>query len=141
MDEIQRRVDAFLRSYGVAFEHLDGAQVAAHFAFPLHVVSDDGELKINTVPSLAEWLPQVERLTGAYRRIGVRSAHPEETSIQAVSPRLVQVRVRWRLLDGAGAEVYEFSAGYALAEVQGELRIVALAHDELPRLRARLARV
>ncbi len=140
MDEIERRVDVFLHSYRTAFEDLDATQVAAHFAFPLHVASDTGEVTFSTVASSADWLSQVERLVDAYRRIGVRSAHPEETGIQAVSPRLVQVRVRWRLRDGAGAEVYEFSTGYTLADVRGGLRIAALAHDELPRLRARLAR-
>lgn len=138
MDEIERRFDAFLRSYRTAFEQLDVDQIAAHFSFPLHVASDAGKIAVEAVPTLADWLPQVERLVGAYRTIGVRSAHPQEASIQAVSPRLLQVRVRWHLRDGAGAELYEFTTGYTLAEIQGDLRIVALAHDELPRLRARL---
>ena len=140
MVESEHRVHTFLRSYRTAFEHLDVPHIAAHYAFPLHVTSEAREITVSVVASLAEWLPQVERLVDAYRRIGVRSAHPEETSIQALSPRLVQARVRWRLLDGAHAEVYAFSTGYTLAEVQGEFRIVALAHDELPQLRARLAR-
>jgi len=139
MDEMERRVEVFLRSYRTAFEHLDLAQIAAHFAFPLQVATDAGEIAVSVVPTVADWLPQVERLAGAYRTIGMRSAHPEETIMEVVSPRLLQVRVRWRLLDGAGAALYEFNAGYTLAEVQGGLRIVALAHDELPRLRARLA--
>src|SRR4051794_16824501 len=109
MVKIERRVHVFLHSYRTAFEHLDAPQIAAHYAFPLHVVSDAGEITISAVANVADWLPQVERLVGAYRRIGVRSAHPEETRIQALSPRLVQVRVRWRLLDGVEAEVYAFS--------------------------------
>jgi len=140
MDEIERRVDVFLRSYRTAFEHLDVAQIAAHFSFPLHVASDAREVAVGAVMALADWVPQVERLAGAYRTIGVRTAHPAETTIQAISPRLLQVRVRWRLLDAAAAVLYEFTTGYTLAEVQGDLRIVALAHDELPRLRRRLAR-
>ena len=141
MDTIEQRVEAFLRSYRTAFEQLDSAQIAAHFAFPLHLASDSGEITLTVVPSLGDWLPQLERLVGAYRTIGLRSAQPEEARIQVVSPRLLQVQVRWRLLGGRGAELYTFTTGYTLAEEQEGLRIVALAHDELPLLRGRLASV
>jgi hypothetical protein len=140
LHEAERRVDVFLRSYRTAFEHLAVPQIAAHFAFPLHLTSDAGEVTLSTVPAPAAWLPQLERLVGAYRTVGVRSARPLETSALALSPRLVQARVRWQLFDAAGASLYEFVAGYTLAELEGDLRIVALAHDEAPRLRACLAR-
>src|SRR5262249_5640431 len=91
MHEIERRVDRFLRSYRTAFSRLEAAQIAAHFAFPLLVASDAGELALTAVPTLADWLPQVERLAAAYGTIGMRSARQEETSVQPVSPRLLQV--------------------------------------------------
>ncbi len=140
MYEAEQRVNAFLRSYRTAFEHFDVPQVAAHFAFPLHVASEAGDITLGTIPELAAWLPQLERLIGAYQTIGVRSACPLEMTTLAVSPRLLQARVRWQLCDAGGAALYEFVASYTFAELGGDLRIVALAHDEGPHLRECLAR-
>lgn len=133
MNEIEQQVDGFLRSYRTAFEHLDVTGIGAHFAFPLHIAGDGEEVALKAIPSVTEWQPQLERLVDSYRTIGVRSAAVEQTSIHALSPRLIQVQVRWRLLDVAGAELYAFTTSYTLAQVHGDLRIVALAHDELPR--------
>ena len=136
MPDAEARVDSFLRSYRMAFEHLDPANIAGHFVYPAHVTSDAEEISLTPVSTNAQWLPQLESLVAQYRAIGFRSARIMETNTIELSPRLLQTNVRWELLDDAGAPLYAFDVSYTLVEVQRELRIAALAHNELPRLRA-----
>jgi hypothetical protein len=137
--ESETRVNAFLSSYRKAFEQLDAPRIAGHFAYPAHVTSDAEEISLTPVATGEQWLPQLERLIALYRTIGFRSARVVETNIIELSPRLLQAAVRWELLDSAGSPLYAFDASYTLVEAEGDLRIAALAHNELPPLRACLA--
>jgi hypothetical protein len=49
--------------------------------------------------------------------------------------------VAWRLDDGAGHPLYEFTALYTLARHEHSFRIAAIAHDEIPQYRRCLARL
>nr|MBA3264884.1 hypothetical protein [Nocardioidaceae bacterium] len=80
-----------------------------------------------------------EQLLGVYARIGVKSAHVLERVVAELSPRLYQATLRWALHDAAENLLYDFDASYTLVNVDGALAITALAHNELPRLRACLA--
>jgi hypothetical protein len=126
----------FLDAYQRAFEALDAPAIADLFLYPSHVTSDAGEVEVRAIPSREEWLPQVERLVGAYRAVGVRSAEARAVDSVTLTPLLTQVRVRWGLVDEVGDTIYEFDAAYTLAGIAGDFRIAALAHNELPRLRA-----
>jgi hypothetical protein len=140
VQESDIRVNAFLSSYRKAFEQLDAPRIAGHFAYPAHVTSDAGEISLTPLATDEQWLPQLERLVALYRTIGFRSARVVETNTIEFSPQLLQTTVRWELLDDAGSPLYAFDASYTLVELQGELRIAALVHNELPHLRACLAR-
>ena len=48
------------------------------------------------------------------------------------------VRVHWALEREDGGPVYEFTALYTLARRDDRLSIIAIAHDELPKLQAAL---
>lgn len=133
-------VDEFFASYRAAFERSDAAAVARHFGYPAHITSDDDDVALASIATEEEWIPQVQRLLGTYARLGVRSAHVVKRAVVDLSPQLHQVLLRWALHDAADEVLYEFDASYTLASVDGDVRITALAHNELPRLRACLTR-
>jgi hypothetical protein len=132
-----RDVQMFFDSYRAAFERREAAAIAEHFRFPLHVTGDAGEVTAVSVPSLEAWIPQLERLLGAYTQLDVRTARMAETHTRRLSPRLAQTAVHWALENSAGKVVYEFDASYTLAASGGALKITAITHNE--QLRAREA--
>ena len=134
-------VERFIDDYRRAFERFDVARVAGYFAFPLHVTGDAAEVTVVSIPSLEAWLPQIERIVGAYRMLGVASADARDVRVVTVTSRISQVTVNWVLLDGEGGVVYDFHASYTLADLGAGLRITAIAHDESPRMMEALARL
>ena len=48
--------------------------------------------------------------------------------------------VHWSLRTAEDAEVYAFTASYTLADGAEGTRVVAIAHDETPKLQAAVAR-
>jgi hypothetical protein len=53
-----------------------------------------------------------------------------------LSSRLAQVTVRWALANGKDRSIYDSEASYSLADHGNGMRIAAIAHNEMPRLRA-----
>jgi len=100
------------------------------------VAPGPAEVAVTSLPSRDTWAPQLERLVGAYRMIGARSAQVLQLQSIELSERLTQATVRWRLLDGAGRTLYDFDAAYTLADLGRRTRITAIAHNETARLRA-----
>ena len=131
----------FLDAYRSAFEHRDIDAIVDLFAFPCHVTGDGDPASLEIATNREEWKPVIQRIFDAYERIGVDTATIENVSTDNVSPRLAVVRVAWHLKNADGATLYEFTSVYTLAEVEGRRRVSAVAHDELPKLRACLKRV
>jgi hypothetical protein len=73
--------------------------------------------------------------------MGFSSANILDLSVIELSPRLFLAAVHWDLRDRAKASLYDFTAVYTLVEIIQSLKITAIAHNELPRLRAYLNRV
>jgi len=134
------RPELFLDEYREAFERFDVAAIAACFAFPLHVTGDAIDVTIVSVPTLEAWLPQLERIVGAYRMLRVASADARDLRVVSVTSRIAQATSNWHLLDVQGEVIYDFHASYTLADIGAGLRITAIAHDEGPRLLAAVAR-
>jgi hypothetical protein len=67
-------VTAFIDGYRRTFETFDVDAICGAFAFPVQVVGDAGAVAVVVVPSLDEWAPQIERIVGAYRLLGVASS-------------------------------------------------------------------
>jgi hypothetical protein len=137
--ETAPNVSSFFESYRSAFERLDAPGIAEHFAFPLYITSDAEEIRPISVTSKQDWIANVERLVEMYRRIGFASARVLDLTTIELSPRLVQAILQWGLYDGEQRTLYEFQAGYTIAEINGDLRITAIAHDEVTRYRQRQA--
>lgn len=133
-------VEAFIDRYRATFESFDVEAIAACFAFPCQVTSDGDAVTVIAVPAVEAWRPGIERVVGAYRLLGVRSATMAELRVVDVTPHVAHAVVRWALTDGAGATVYEFDASYTLADLGDGLRITGIVHNETPRLLAAVAR-
>ncbi len=133
-------VHDFLDAYRAAFGAFDVPSIANLFSYPSQVTSDARQMVVTPVLTREAWVPQIERLVEAYRRIGVRSAEVLELTSIELTPRLVQAAVRWRLIDADGGRLYDFDAAYTLADLGEGMRITAIAHNETPRLRALIER-
>jgi hypothetical protein len=142
--ETASSVTGFFDSYRAAFERLDAGAIADHFAYPAHITSDSGEIYeigLMSVVERGDWIGWIEHLLGMYRAVGFSSARVGKLATTALSPRLVQATVQWALHDAAGRPLYDFEATYSLAKINGAFRIAAIAHNEIPRYRACLAKV
>ena len=128
----------FLEKYRTAFTQADLSALVDCFDFPLQVVSvADGEAA-TSVAYVEEWPGVLERLLGAYKRLGVTDCVPLAVEITEPMDAVAMMRVHWALERTDREPVYDFTAVYTIALAAGRLRIVALAHDELPKMRAAL---
>jgi hypothetical protein len=132
--------EAFIDDYRRTFESFDADAIAGHFAFPCQVATQGETVGVVSVPDVEAWRPQIERIVGAYRLLGVRSANVESLTVLEVTPGIAHARVRWGLQQAGGSPVYAFTASYLIVDVANGPRIVAIAHDETPMLMAAVAR-
>ncbi|HEU6451292.1 MAG TPA: hypothetical protein VFT57_07710 [Gemmatimonadaceae bacterium] len=134
-DELLAILDAFFASYRSAFERGDAAAIAGHFGDTVHVATDTGSGVHLQCVDHAAWRNVIEQLVMRYRALDVGRTDVRALTATAISPRLAQARVGWRLYDGTGELLYEFTALYTLTYEERTCRIVALAHDEVARSR------
>ena len=139
--KITADVRAFFTSYCTAFIRQDAPAIAKHFADLVHVASDAGDDVNVQVATAAEWRKTIDRLLDMYRAIDVGSVEATGLATDALSPRLVQARLRWALSNRAARPLYEFDAMYTLARHTEKFRIIAIAHNEIPEYRKCLARI
>lgn len=130
---------AFIDRYRRTFETFDVDAITGCYAFPVLVVSQADDVTTTSVPAADGWRPQVERIVAAYRLLGVSGATVASLEIAAVAPGIAHATVTWSLHRASGEPVYDFTASYTLADLTEGTRIVAIAHDEAPKLRAAVA--
>jgi hypothetical protein len=131
---------AFIETYKTTFETFRAPDIVEHFAFPLHLTADIGDgVTLSVAPSKEQWTQQLEGLLAGYRKLGVSRSSVRSLDVTEVSPSVAQARVHWALRTAEDRPIYEFHSSYTLARFGDALRVVAIAHDELPRLRAALA--
>ena len=130
------KVEGFVEAYRAAFEAFDVVAIADLFSYPFQITSDDGHIAVVTVPSRKAWVPQIERLVGAYRAIRVHSVEALDLQVIELTSRLAQAAVHWGLAGKAGGRIYAFDASYTLVDLGEGMRITAIAHNETARLRA-----
>ena len=139
--KITADVRAFFTSYCTAFIRQDASAIAKLFAYPVHVTSDEGRNVSVQIATADEWRTTIDRLLEMYRAIDVGSVEAIGLATDALSPLLVQARLRWALYDKAKQPLYEFDAMYTLARHTETFRITAIAHNEIPQYRNCLARI
>jgi len=125
-----------MNKYRSAFSRADLQALMDCFSFPLQVISADRAGASVSVAGAENWPDVLQRLLDAYERLGVVDAAPLELTIDEPMTSVAVVQAHWGLQREDGDSVYDFSAVYTLARVDGQLRIVAIAHDELPALQA-----
>lgn len=138
--KITADVRAFFTLYCTAFIRQDAPAIIKHYANLVHVSTDDGRDVSVTLSTIDEWRTTVDQMLEMYRAINVGSIEATGLGVDALSPRLVQTRLRWALKDKAAQPLYEFDAMYTLARHTEKFRITAIAHNEIPEYRKCLAR-
>lgn len=132
--------EAFIDTYRRTFESFEVAAITALYAFPVQLVGEAGGVSVVVVAAAEAWAAQVERIVGAYRLLGVSGATVRRLDVAEVTPGIAHATVTWSLRTSAGDPVYDFTASYTPADLAEGTRIVALAHDESPKLAAAVAR-
>lgn len=128
----------FIEQYRAAFVQAELSALVDCFNFPLQVVSvADGEAHASVV-HVEEWRGVLERLLGAYERLGVADCVPVDVETIEAMEAVAIMRVHWALQRKNSEPVYDFTAVNTLALATGRLRIVGLVHDELPKMKAAL---
>ena len=139
--KITADVRAFFTSYCTAFIRQDAPAIVKLFAEEVHVASDSGsDVRVHVVGPV-EWRGAIDRILAKYRAIDVGSIEATALATDALSPRLVQARIRWALSDKAARPLYEFDAMYTLARHTDIFRITGIAHNEIPEYRRCLAKL
>jgi hypothetical protein len=133
-------VKAFFEAYCAAFEALDVEAIADCVAYPSHIVSDGDDVTMIAMSNRQDCLTAMNRVVVLHRQLGAPSGRIHDLSILTLSPRLVQASLRMDVLDGGSRLLYDFQASYSLARFADAWRIVAIAHNQIPRLLRCIAR-
>jgi hypothetical protein len=134
-------IESFIERYRTVFETFSAPAILEQYAFPLQVSGDRGaDVTLAVFATKEEWARQIEGLLANYRKLGVQGSQVRSLQPLEVSPALRLARVHWALLGDGDRLIYEFHAAYTLANVGDGFRVAAIAHDEIPRLRAALGK-
>jgi hypothetical protein len=133
-NELAADVKAFFQTYCAAFETLDVEAIADCVAYPSHIVSDGDDVTLIAIANRQQCLATMSRVVELHRQLGAPSGRIRDLSILELSPRLAQASLRMEVLGRASNPLYDFQAAYSLARFSGEWRIVAIAHNQIPRL-------
>jgi hypothetical protein len=126
-----------IEHYRGAFTRGDLPALVEFFGFPLHVVSVAVAASVS-VAQKDEWAGRLERLLDMYQQLGVMGAVPLTVEVSQPMEAVALVQVHWDLRGNGDRPIYDFNAVYTIVRTDGQLRIVSIAHDELPKLRTAL---
>src|SRR3979411_1886392 len=87
------QVKAFLEAYASAFQRLDKDAVADRYAYPAHVVTYNGGVRLLAVPTRDAWTAVIERILQMYGAMGVRTAAMVDLRVIDISPTVAQGRL------------------------------------------------
>jgi hypothetical protein len=130
-----------MEQYRSAFGSADVDALLDCFNFPLQLVSITTDQASVSISGTEDWPHVLDELLSSYQRL--RVAEPVLLSLEVTEPieGVAFVRVHWALRRANGDLIYDFKAVYTLARTDSRYRIVAIAHDELPKLRDALAAI
>ena len=124
-----------IEQYRDAFSRSDLDALVDFFGFPLQVVSVTDAASVSAVER-NEWTGVLVRLLDTYEQLGVVNAVQLALEVNQPMEAVALVQVHWELQGQDDRPIYDFVAVYTLVRIEGRLRIVSIAHDELPKLRA-----
>lgn len=126
----------FLGSYRGAFERYDTDAILDHFIFPCTVISDTDAIKPSLLQTRDELRAGVDTVLSLHREIGYRSGQLLRLDISELSPRLTGMMLHSRMSGENDRPLYDFQGFYTLAHTDAGLRIMAITHNQIPRLLA-----
>ena len=126
----------FLASYSKAFDAYDSRAIVDHYAFPCSIVGDAETLAPLTFKAPEQLSAGVDYILSLHREIGVSTGQQMLLEITELSPRLAGMMIRTRFQDAGGKPLYDFQGFYSLARTGNGYRILAISHNQLPRLLA-----
>ena len=89
-----------------------------------------------SVAGSQDWPAVLGGLLELHRHFEVANAVLLSVEISQFLDAVTIARVHWELQRADGTSVYDFTALYTLARVDGNLKIIAIVHDELSKTRA-----
>jgi hypothetical protein len=127
------RLDAYLARYADTLTRRDARAAAALWSTPGTIVDDVRSGALDTREAMSAGLEQSYPL---YDRLGLASVGHELVEHRRLSARLVLVRVRWRFLDAAGAQLTDADSWYLLRDDpdEGLLACVCVETDSAAKL-------
>jgi hypothetical protein len=130
-----------MEQYRSAFASADVDALLDRFNSPLQIVAITTDQASVSIARTEDWPHVLGELLSGYARL--RVAEPVPLSLEVAEPieGVAFVRVHWALQRSNGDPIYEFTAVYTLARTDSRYRIVAIAHDELPKLRAAMSAI
>jgi hypothetical protein len=126
----------FLGSYRQAFEKYDTDAILDHYVFPCTIIGDAEAIRPSLLQAKEELRAGVEYVLSLHREIGCRSGQWLRLDITELSPRLTGMMLRSRMNGENGRPLYEFQGFYSLAHTDAGCRIMAISHNQIPRLLA-----
>jgi hypothetical protein len=130
----------FLASYSKAFEAYDTKAIVDHYVFPCTIIGDAEALAPLVYKAPEPLSAGVDYILSLHREIGVSTGRRLRLEITELSPRLAGMMIRTRFHDAQGNALYEFQGFYSLARTADGFRILAISHNQLPRLLAAAGR-
>ena len=124
-----------IEDYRSAFLSADLPALMSCFAFPLQVASIDGDQVSVSIAGSEDWPEILSGLLELYRHLEVTNAAMLAVEISQPLEPLAVVRVHWDLQRTDGSSVYDFTAVYTLVRSNGARKIIAIAHDEVSKIR------
>ncbi len=119
-------ITAFFDSYRTAFDALDAAAVAAHFAVPSMLIDE----KAHTWASQDDVIADVQKLLTLYRNSGFVSATYEVANSLPQGEDGVTANLYWTIARSSGTP-WRFHTGYTLRRFDEQWKIVlCIAYEE-----------
>lgn len=128
--------EQLIGEYRSAFLRADLDGLVNCFRFPLQVASVAEDEVTVSVAGNKDWSVVLKGLLAFYRRQQVAEAAMLAVDTFAPMAGLAVIGVHWDLRRADGGSVYDFTAVYTIGRLEGTLKIIAIAHDELVRSRA-----
>jgi hypothetical protein len=135
-DDTVSAVMDFLATYRMAFENYDTETILDHYVFPCTVISDAETVTPLLLRTRDELRAGVERVHALHREISYKSGQVLCLEITDLSPRLTGMMIRSRMCGENERPLYDFQGFYTLARTEAGCRIMAISHNQIPRLLA-----
>jgi uncharacterized NTF2-like protein DUF6841 len=135
-DDTVAGVMQFLGIYRKAFESYDTEAILDHYVFPCTIIGDAEKVTPSFVKTREDLRAGVDYVLSLHREIGYRSGQVLALEITDLSPRLTAMMMRSRMRGENERPLYEFWGFYTLARTDSGCRIMAISHNQIPRLLA-----